>query len=79
MKAKKKRRSNRVASNDLLERAVLRERKACAKILRDKYNEWAKRSYPPPDILLELEAAILARSNAALTGAADSTTGNGAA
>lgn len=39
------------------------EREACAKILRDKHNEMAKRSYPPPTILLELENAILTRSN----------------
>lgn len=42
---------------------IAAERKACAKVLRDKHDELAGRSYPPPKILLELEALILERSN----------------
>jgi len=30
----------------------------CAKVLQDKYDELAKRSYPPPSLLLELIDAI---------------------
>lgn len=50
--------------------ATAAEREACAVVLRDKYNELARRSYPPPKILLELEAAILERSNDPNSGAA---------
>ena len=38
------------------------ESNACAKVLRDKHDELAKRSYPAPMILLDLESEILERS-----------------
>jgi len=47
----------------MIDEIVLAEREACAKVLRDKHDQLAKRSYPPPKILLEMESAILARSN----------------
>ena len=52
------------------ERIAFDEREACAKVLRDKHDELAKRSYPPPKILLEMEGAILGRSNVEFSGGA---------
>jgi hypothetical protein len=37
---------------------VANERARCEKVVRDKYDELAKRSYPPPKILIELADAI---------------------
>lgn len=49
--------------HDFAKSVAEKEREACAKVLRDKHNEFAKRSYPPPKILLDMEAEILMRSN----------------
>ncbi|MHB1328011.1 MAG: hypothetical protein ACYC2K_07400 [Gemmatimonadales bacterium] len=53
------------ASEPSIEDAVRAEREACAQVLQAKHEELAKRSYPPPAILLTMAEAIRARNGTA--------------